>query len=146
MFRLLRTLLLLTTGAIAGMAGAAAALRGWLTSRGDATSDDLELVAIFDGIELKNRSTAFRGGRVLAWFGGISLDLSDATLAPDARIDVRSLFGGISVTVPAGCRVESDARAIIGGISASVRDPEDPDAPTLVVRALSVVGGIAIER
>lgn len=146
MLRFLRTLLLLSIGAIAGMAGAAAALRGWLTSHGDATSDDVELVAIFDGVELKSRSTAFRGGRVLAWFGGISVDLSEATLAPGAVLDVRSLFGGISVTVPAGCRVESHARAIMGGVAASVAEPDDPEAPTLVVRALSVIGGIAVER
>ncbi len=146
MFRLLRTLLLLAIGAIAGIAGAAAAMRGWITSRGDATSDDLDLVAIFDGVELTSRSTAFRGGRVLAWFGGISLDLSGATLAPGAELDVRSMFGGISVTVPPGCRVESHARAILGGVSASVPNPDDPDAPTLIVRALTVSGGIAVER
>lgn len=146
MLRLLRTLLLLGAGAIAGVAGSAAVLRGWITSRGDASSEELDVVAIFDGVELTSRSTAFRGGRVLAWFGGISLDLSGATLAPGAELDVRSLFGGISVTVPAGCRVESHARAVMGGVSASVPDPDDPEAPVLVVRALSVIGGIAVER
>lgn len=40
---------------------------------GDEESDELGLVAVFNGIELKSRATAFRGGSMLAWLGGIAV-------------------------------------------------------------------------
>jgi hypothetical protein len=146
MIRLLRASLLLLLGAFAGLAGAAVALRAWLAWRGTGhPSDDVvEVMAIFDGAQVENRSSALRGGRVLAWFGGVTLDLGGATLAPGAELDVRALFGGVRVIVPPGCRVEPERRFILGGLSVSAPAPTDPDAPVLRVRAIGLLGGISI--
>ena len=144
LWRLVRSLFFLLVGVLAGFAAAGAVLRGWLPSHGDETSDTLELVAIFDGIELKNRSNAFRGGTVLAWFGGIAVDLSEATLAPDARLDVRAVIGGVAIKVPPGWRIDAETSSLIGGIDVRAARPEDPDAPTLVVRVMTVIGGVSI--
>lgn len=147
MMRLLRALILVTLGVFAGFAGAAAALRGWLAWRGaePRSEDELEVMAIFDGVELQNRSAALRGGRVLAWFGGVTLDLSQAMLAPGAELDLRALFGGLRVIVPSGCRVDAETRSILGGVAVSAPTPSDPDAPVLLVRAIGVFGGISVE-
>ena len=51
----------------AGLMTAAAVMRRVVRSRGDAESDDVALVAIFDGIDLESRAPAFRGGSMLAW-------------------------------------------------------------------------------
>lgn len=144
LWRLLRVLLLLLAGSIAGFAAAAAMLRGWLPSRGDEASDELALVAIFDGIQMESRSEAFHGGSILAWFGGVELDLTEATLAPGARLDLRAAVGGVAIKVPMGWRVDAEATAFVGGVDVSVPEPDDPDAPTLVVRVASVFGGVAI--
>jgi len=144
LWRLVRSLFFLLVGVLAGFAAAGAVLRGWLPSHGDETSDTLELVAIFDGIELKNRSNAFRGGTVLAWFGGIAVDLSEATLAPDARLDVRAVIGGVAIKVPPGWRIDAETSSLIGGIDVRAAQPDDPDAPTLVVRVMTVIGGVSI--
>lgn len=144
LWRLVRSLFFLLVGVLAGFAAAGAVLRGWLPSHGDETSDTLELVAIFDGIELKNRSNAFRGGTVLAWFGGIAVDLSEATLAPDARLDVRAVIGGVAIKVPPGWRIDAETSSLIGGIDVRAARPDDPDAPTLVVRVMTVIGGVSI--
>src|SRR5512132_1947249 len=64
--RLLRTLLIFKLGAWAGMASAAAFVKRAVPSRGDEDSDELSLVAVFDGIELKSRAKAFKGGSMLA--------------------------------------------------------------------------------
>lgn len=93
---MVRRLLLLLVGAFAGFAAAAATLRSWLPSRGGESSDTLALVAIFDGVDLESRSDTFGGGFVLAWFGGVALDLRHATLAPGACLDVRAAFGGVA--------------------------------------------------
>jgi hypothetical protein len=137
-WRLIRTIGLLSAGAIGGFAGAAALMRG------DAESDELALVAIFDGIELANHSPTFRGGSVLAWFGGVSLDLRDATLAPGASIDVRALFGGVAIRVPPTWRVEAHGAAIAGGWDSSAARPDDPEAPLLLVNVTAAMGGASI--
>ena len=140
---LIRRLLLFKLGALVGMIVAAAFFKRVVRSRGDAESDELALVAILDGVELESRSKAFRGGSMLAWLGGIDVDLTDAELAPGARLSVHALFGGIDVTIPPTWRVESDTKALMGGIDArGVQD--DPDAPVLVLEGMAFFGGIDV--
>jgi hypothetical protein len=138
------TVLVLKLGFLAGLATAAAAMRAWLPSRGDESSDELSLVAIFDGIQLESRSTAFVGGSIIAWFGGVDLDLRHVTLAPGAKLEARAMFGGVSVTVPRGWRVEHEGSAYVGGIAVDAQDAPGPEAPLLTVRATGVFGGVAV--
>jgi hypothetical protein len=142
--RLIRAIGLLGAGAFAGFAAAAALLRRALPSRGDEQSDDVALAAIFNGIELESRAEAFRGGSMLAWFGGIAVDLRDAALAPDARLSLTTVFGGIAIRVPPGWRVESELRALAGGVSVDVPDPEDEQARRLVLDGVALLGGIDV--
>jgi hypothetical protein len=140
--RALRSLVVFKVGVWVGMMGAAAFVKRAVPSRGDEDSDDLALVAVMDGIELKSRARNFRGGSMLAWFGGIELDLSEAELAPDARLSVRTLFGGIAIDTPPEWRVESSVKTVAGGVDAKTSD--DPDAPVLAVDGMAVLGGIAV--
>lgn len=142
--RLLRRLLIFELGAWAGMAAAAAFVKRAVRSRGDEESDEVALAAIFDGVQLKSRATSFRGGSMLAWYGGIAVDLREAQLAPDARLTLHTLFGGIAVRIPAGWRVESNVKALAGGIDVRTVDAEDEDAPTLTIDGLALFGGIAV--
>lgn len=142
--RLFRTLAVLEVGAWAGLAAAAAFVKRAVPSRGDVDSDEVALVAVFDGVELESRSKAFRGGSMLSWFGGIAVDLREAELAPDAHLTVHALLGGIAVKVPEGWRVESSVRALAGGVDVRTPAQDDPEAPTLRVDGLAVLGGIAI--
>jgi hypothetical protein len=129
----------------AGLMAAAAMMKRVLSSRGDAESDDVALVAIFDGIDLRSRAAAFRGGSMLAWFGGISVDLGEATLSPDdARLDLHALNGGISIRVPAGWRVRSNLQAVAGGVDVRTVEPAAADAPTLTLEGFAAFGGISI--
>ena len=141
--RLLRTLFVLELGAWIGAAAAAAFVKRAVPSRGDEESDDVTLVAIFDGINLKSRAKAFKGGSLFAWFGGIDVDLREAELAPDARLSAHTLFGGIAVRLPPGWRVESELKALVGGVDARGL-AEEPDAPTLRLDGMAVFGGIAV--
>lgn len=142
--RFLRTLLVFKLGTYAGLAGAAALMKRALPSRGDETSDEVALVAIFDGARLESRAQAFRGGSLLAWFGGIEVDLREATLAPDARLTTTAIFGGVSVRVPEGWRVESNVRTLAGGVDVRDADGAGPDAPTLRLDGLAAFGGVSV--
>ena len=144
MVRPIRALALTILGAFGGFTAAAAFAKRALPTRGDEQSDELALVAIFDGVELKSRAGAFTGGSALAWFGGIALDLREATPAPEVRLTVHALCGGVAIRVPAGWRVESGVRAVAGGVEVRAREPESPDAPTLLLDGLAVCGGIAV--
>lgn len=141
---MVRSLLIFKLGVWAGVAAAAAFMRHAVPSRGDEESDEVALVAIFDGIELENRSKAFRGGSMFAWFGGIAVDLREAELAPGARLSLRTLLGGIAVKTPPGWRVESKVKALFGGVDSWTPARDDPDAPVLSLEGLSVLGGIAV--
>jgi hypothetical protein len=128
--RVVRALLLFKLGFWAGAIASAALMKRMFPSRGDAESDEVALVAILDGVEMKSRAQAFTGGSMFAWLGGI--------------LDVRSLFGGIAIRVPAGWRVESHVKAIAGGVQVDVPDPESDDAPTLRLDGFAAFGGIAV--
>jgi hypothetical protein len=142
--RLLRTLAIFELGAWVGMVIAAAFVKRALPSRGDEESDDVSLVAVFDGVDLRSRAKAFRGGSVLAWFGGVDVDLREAELEPGAQLSLGALFGGVAIKVPPGWRIDSRARAFAGGVDVRAPDPEDPAAPTLTLDGLAVCGGIAV--
>jgi hypothetical protein len=142
--RLIRAVLLFKVGFLAGMVASALLLQRVFPSRGGEESDEVALVAILNGIALKSRATAFRGGSMFSWLGGIAVDLREAQLAPDAHLDLRSVFGGIAIRVPPGWRVESNVSALGGGVAIGVPDPESDDAPTLRLNGFSALGGIAV--
>lgn len=127
-----------------GLAGLAARLL--LTSRGGPESDEIDLVTVFEGLHLRSSSSAFMGGSTLALFGGIVLDLRRADLGPTgATLNVTTVFGGTSVITPPDWRVETEAQTWIGGSDFSQHRPDDPDAPTLTIRARTLFGGFQVE-
>ena len=144
MRRLLRTLFLLEVGAWLGMITAAAFVKRALPSRGDEESDEVSLVAVLNGVDLKSHAASFRGGSMFAWLGGIAVDLRDAQLAPDARLRVSTLFGGIAVRIPAGWQVESSVKALFGGVDVKALGANEPAAPTLTLEGMALFGGIAV--
>ena len=140
--RALRSLLVFKVGVWVGMMAAAAFVKRAVPSRGDEDSDDVALVAVMDGIQLRSHARNFRGGSMLAWFGGIELDLSEAELAPDAHLSLRTLFGGIAIETPPDWRIESSVKAVGGGVDA--KTSADPDAPVLTLDGTAVLGGVAV--
>jgi hypothetical protein len=142
--RALRGVLLFKLGALAGMMAAAAFARRAVPSLGDEESDELRLVAIFDGITLASRAKAFTGGSMLAWYGGIDVDLREVELAPGARLTLNTLFGGIAIKTPPGWRVESELKALAGGVDARTPSQDDPDAPVLTLTGTALFGGISV--
>lgn len=142
--RFLRTIFVFELGFWTGLVAGAAVLQRAMPSRGDEESDEVRLVAALNGVELRSRAKAFRGGSMLSWLGGIAVDLREAQLAPGAHLDVTTLFGGIAIRVPPGWRVESNVKALGGGVAIGVPEPEADDAPTLRLDGFTAFGGIAV--
>ena len=130
---------------IAGMIAAAVTKRR-TPSVGDAASDEVALVTIFDGLEFESTASAFRGGSLLCWYGGGDVDLRGATLDPaGARLTVRLLFGGGRLLVPDEWEVDLETMAILGGVTDTREARIRPtDAPRLIVDGFAAFGGLAV--
>jgi hypothetical protein len=132
----------------AGMVAAAATamnVKRSLVPTTDPSADEIVAVAIFEPLEFHSTSRNFRGGRLECWYGGGVLDLRDATLAPEgATLQVRAVFGGGQILVPADWKVVSTVRGM-GGLQ-DIRDAKGyaADAPELVIEGVLVGAGFAV--
>ena len=64
-------------------------------------------------------------------------------LAPGAKLNVRTLLGGIAIKTPPNWRIKSSVKAVAGGVDVpAARD--DDDAPVLEVEGLALFGGVTI--
>jgi len=81
---------------------------------------------------------------MLAWFGGIAVDLREVELAPGARLSLNTLFGGIAIKTPPGWRIESELKALAGGVDTRSPAQDDTDPPILTVTGTALFGGIAV--
>ena len=84
---------------------------------------------------------------VVSLIGGADLDLSKAQLAaPEVTLTKVSLLGGVSISVPPGIRVDASGFSLIGGTSVDAVPEPGPGAPTVRIRAYSLLGGTRIYR
>ena len=84
---------------------------------------------------------------VVSLIGGADLDLSQAQLAaPEVTLTKVSLLGGVSIAVPPGIRVVASGFSLIGGTRVDAGPEPGPSAPTVRIRAFSLLGRTRIYR
>lgn len=115
----------------------------------EVSADDFDLVGIFGGTERRVTTASFRGGSATALFGGVEVDLREASVAgPPAVVTATALFGGIEIEAPDDWVVEVDAFPLFGAVEDErPRRPGDAapkDTPDLVVTGFVAFGGISI--
>ena len=114
----------------------------------DTAAQSLEpdrMIAIFGGVTRKGRWRVRKNIQSLTLFGGTDLDLRDAIFeAPVVEISGFWCFGGLDIKVPEGIEVRDQTAGIFGGTD--VRDIGDPapGAPTLVIKGVSLFGGVSV--
>lgn len=143
---ILRGFFILSLAAAVASAVAASVARRRMVSRGGPDDDDLDLVAIYDGLDFASTAPALRRVAVTAWYGGGTLDLRGATLDPaGAVMPVRAIFGGCRLLIPETWRVELRMKGFFGGIG-DARNAElvDPNGPLLTIEGFAVFGGMGI--
>lgn len=142
MFRFLAKLIgFLTLSALA----AAGLAKLFLESRADPDTEELDMVSVFEGRRLVSTANPFYGGRIMAMFSGVTLDLRQVTPAPTGvHLDLAVCCSGVQVIVPVGWKIRSEARIVVSGFTdASVTDA-DPDAPTLHISGIMVASGVQV--
>jgi hypothetical protein len=112
---------------------------------GDEGDDSFSIVAVIGGRDFESLAEHLTEGSALAVMGGINLDLTSATLAPGAKLDLRAFMGGIEVSVPASWRVEVIATERMGEVTHDLGDGgQNDEGPLLLVYASASMGGISI--
>ncbi len=82
---------------------------------------------------------------VKTYLGGVTLDLTEATLAKETEVRINSLMSGVVVKVPPMVRVVLEGTNIMGGFANMVPSYEAESLPVVYVYAESVMGGIAVQ-
>ncbi len=117
------------------------------SSKEEASSDYFELRTVFGGTEKNVVSKNFRGAKVTSVFGGTELNLSNADLKQPATIDTTTVFGGLTIAVPANWRVQSELTTIFGGVEDKrrmVNSSETEDHKVLILTGNCLFGGVEI--
>lgn len=111
------------------------------------SDNTVDASATFSGVEVKNVSSNFEGGRATALFGGTSLDLRDAKMNKSANLEVFIAFGGVEIKIPEDWKVVVNSMPIFGGVENRAVNPTNKNtAPTLYVKGTCLFGGIEIRN
>lgn len=130
---------------LAGLAllGTAAAAKLLLESNAEPTTEEIDLVSIFEGQHLASEANPFYGGKVMAMFAGVMLDLRKATPAPTGiYLDLVVACGAVAIVVPEGWRVKFEGKTILGGWSDETRTSADDEVPTVHLSGIVFMGGV----
>jgi hypothetical protein len=124
----------------------AVALRLFVRSRGDARTETFTRAMILRGERFASQAEPLRHGSVVAFMGGLELDLTDAQPAAGAELTLLTVWGGTEVQIPPGWRVIHDSTTILGNTQ-FVLDGADElpdDAPSLTVNSRTVMGAMVL--
>lgn len=92
--------------------------RFWrLRAKGETSADFMRASAIFGGNEQRVISKDFKGGDIMALFGGVELDLRQAKVSSEeCMLNLTALFGGIEILVPPNWDLVVTGTPVFGGI------------------------------
>ncbi|BDX38959.1 membrane protein [Tenuifilaceae bacterium CYCD] len=115
----------------------------------ESKDDYIDDLSVFGGSEQRINSQNFQGGRITNVFGGSTIDLSEAKLAPGVNyIEILCIFGGSKLLIPSDWKVKIDVVSIFGGISDKRKLSAQSDtqsSPELVIKGLVLFGGADIK-
>jgi len=142
--RFVKLILKLWLAAMAGTAAVALIARQRLPRVDHPDADEIRLVSIFDGTDLRSTAADFRGGEIWTVFGGTRLDLRRTQMTGAAHLSITTVFGGTDVTVPDSWGVSVSGPTLAAGVETEVTEPEALDAPRLIITARTAFSGLRV--
>ena len=112
--------------------------------------EDVKVLSVFGGSEQHINSQHFRGGQLIAVFGGYQLDLTQAEIEGEqAVLDATSVFGGGEIHIPRHWNVSMKGVGIFGGYgdeSGKYAKDASKTPKTLVVKGVAMFGGVTVKN
>lgn len=103
------------------------------------------MVAVFGSAERKGPWRVRRQTQAYALFGGVQLDLREAVFESQVvEISGFWCFGGMEIKVPEGIEVRDQTSGIFGGTEVKDVGEPQPGAPVLVIKGVSLFGGVSV--
>jgi hypothetical protein len=92
-------------------------------------------------------SKNFKGGEIVAVFGGAEIDFSHADIQGVVKLEATNILGGTKLIVPPTWDVQSEMVAILGGVEDKRRiQPEMIDRnKRLVLMGTALLGGLEVK-
>jgi Cell wall-active antibiotics response 4TMS YvqF/Domain of unknown function (DUF5668) len=114
----------------------------------DSNSADPELVAVFASVKRRITAPNFRGGKAVAIFGEVKLDLTKAEIEGyEATLEATGVFGAVEVRVPEKWEVSVRGAAILGEYQDRLHQhPEGTPPKRLVIKGGAVFGSVVVKN
>lgn len=98
---------------------------------------------VFSGSKQKIPPCEFKGGKINNVFGGVELDLRQATLAEGKNVlEIKNVFGGVCLIVPSDWVIHVDVSAVMGGfVDKRSTVPDSSSTRELFIKGESIFGG-----
>ena len=106
-------------------------------------SEPETMIAVFGGAQRKGRFRAGRSLKVVAVFGGVEIDLTEAVFdMPELVIQVTAVFGGVEIRVPEHVTLRGGGAGVFGGFDVKQQEGTDPHGPVVTIKGAAVFGGV----
>ncbi len=103
------------------------------------------IVAVMGGGARRGRWSPARKNFSIVVMGGSELDFREVIMPPGVtEVQVFTICGGVDIIVPPGLNVDSHGIAIMGSFEHKADEfrHADPNAPTLKITGLAIMGGV----
>ncbi len=113
--------------------------------RREASEDFIDSSFAFGTAHRKSVSKNFKGGDIVTFMGGTVIDLTEADIKGNVRLDVTQVMGGTKILVPVGWEVRSDVSAIFAGFEDKRERPASVNPEkVLFIDGTSIFGSIEV--
>lgn len=79
-------------------------------------NDYIDVTSVFSAIKKMVVSKNFKGGDIVNFMGGTEVNLTQADITGQIKIDATNIFGGTKLIIPPTWDVHSDVTSIFGGV------------------------------
>jgi predicted membrane protein len=120
---------------------------GFTRTTGTSFADQLNIDAIFSGVNRRLMTKNFQGGKITAAFGGADIDLTQTDFTGVVTIQVDVIFGGVKLIVPPHWDIRTEMSNIAAGLEDKrfFRDGGVDPSKVVVLKGTVLFGGLEIK-